>query len=93
MKLSELIAFRNRLEELPVSVAEQAAQDKLVILMHTVTHPNEQSMVQLTQPFMPALSANLEKIYSAFSNFNTSIDQLKQQVRDQIAEQENHWFQ
>jgi SAM-dependent methyltransferase len=93
MKLSELIAFRNRLEELPVSVAEQAAQDKLDILMHTVTYPHEPSMSQLTQPFMLALAANLKKIHAAFDDFSISVGQLKQQVLDQIEEQEKHWFQ
>ena len=93
MKLSELIAFRNRLEELPVSAAEQVAQDKLDILMHTVNHPHEQSMGQLAEPFVPALETNLKKIHAAFDDFSISIEQLKQQVRDQIAEQEKHWFQ
>ena len=36
MKLSELVAFRNRLEELPVSAAERVAQDKLDVLMHQI---------------------------------------------------------
>ena len=93
MKLSELVAFRNRLEELPVSAAEQAAQDKLDVLIHTVNHPHAQSMGQLAEPFVPALEANLKKIQAAFDDFSISVGQLKQQVRDQIAEQEKHWFQ
>jgi SAM-dependent methyltransferase len=93
MKLSELIAFRNRLEELPVNAAEQAATYKLDILMHTVNHPHEQSMVQLTQPFMPALEAKLKEIHAAFDDFSIGVEQVKKHVRDQIAEQEKHWFQ
>ena len=93
MKLSELIAFRNRLDELPVSSAEQAAQDKLKILMHTVTHPLESSTSQLTQPFISTLEDKLKEIHDSFNNFNFGIEQLKQHVRDQIAEQEKHWFQ
>lgn len=93
MKLSELIAFRNRLEELPVSAAEQAANHKLDILMYTVTHPLNSSMLQLTQPVTSILEDKLNKIHDSFNNFNLVIEQLKQQVRDQIAEQEKHWFQ
>ena len=93
MKLSELIAFRNRLEELPVSASKQAADHKLDILMHTVTYPHESSMLQLAQPFLPALESKLKEIHSAFNDFSISVGQLKQQVRDQIAEQEKHWFQ
>jgi hypothetical protein len=93
MKLSELVAFRNRLEELPVSAAEQAADHKLDILMHTVTYPHEPSMLQLAQPFVPALEIKLKEIHRAFDNFDVSIEQVKQQVREQIAEQEKHWFQ
>ena len=93
MKLSELIAFRNRLEELPVSASKQAADHKLDILMHTVTYPHESSMLQLAQPFIPALESKLKEIHSAFDNFGVTIEQVKQQVREQIAEQEKHWFQ
>ena len=93
MKLSELIAFRNRLEELPVSAAEQAANYKLDILMHTVNYPLEESMSRLTQPFIPGLDSKLKEIHAAFDHFGDSIDQVKQHVRDQITEQENHWFQ
>jgi SAM-dependent methyltransferase len=93
MKLSELIDFRNRLEELPVSIAERVAQDKLDILMNTVNQPHRQSMVQLTQPFIPELETSLKEIHSAFNNFSTRFEQLKQHVRDQIEEQEKYWFQ
>lgn len=93
MKLSELIAFRNRLEELSVSEAEQAANYKLDILMHTVNYPHEQSMVQLTQPFTATLESDFKKIHAAFDNFSVSIERVKKNVRDQIVEQEKHWFQ
>ena len=93
MKLSELVAFRNRLNELPVGDAKQVAQDKLDIIMHTITYPSQSSMVQLTEPFMSTLEKELKEISSAFTNFSTSIDKLKQQVRDQITEQEKHCFQ
>jgi len=93
MKLSELIAFRNRLEELPVGEAKRAADLKLNILMHTINQPHELSMLQLTQPFIPTLEAKIKEIYAAFDNFNVSIEQVKQHVRGRIAEQEKHWFQ
>jgi SAM-dependent methyltransferase len=93
MKLSELVAFRNRLEELPVSAAAQVANHKLNILMHTINHPSEQAMVQLAEPFIPALEADLKKIHAAFDDFSIKVDQVKKHVRDQIAEQEKHWFQ
>jgi SAM-dependent methyltransferase len=93
MKLSELVAFRNRLDELLVSDAIKAADHKLDILMHTVSYPHELPMVQLTQPFIPTLNNNLKEIHNAFDNFNVNIEQLKQHVRDQITEHEKHWFQ
>lgn len=93
MKLSELIAFRNRLEELPVSAAKQAADYKLDILMHTVNYPLEDSMSQLTQPFMPALEDKLKEIHEAFEQFTLGIDQVKKHVRSQIEEKEKYWFQ
>ena len=93
MKLSELIAFRNRLEEFPVSDAKQIADHKLNILMHTVKQPHEPSMVQLTQTFVPGLEDKLKEIHNSFNNFSVGIEQLKRHVQNQIAEQEKHWFQ
>lgn len=93
MKLSELVAFRNRLNELPVSLAKKAAQSKLDILMHTITHPAEQSMVQLTEPFMSTLDDEIKDIQTAFTKFDYTIEKLKQEVQDQITEKERFWFQ
>lgn len=93
MKLSELVAFRNRLNELPVSDIKRVAQDKLDILMHTVNHPPEDSMCQLTQPFIPTLESKLKEIHNAFEQLDTSVEQVKQHVHDQIQEQEKYWFQ
>lgn len=93
MKLSELIAFRNRLNELPVSIAEQAAQSKLDILMHTLAQPAKQSMLQLTEPFIPTLGDELKDIQTAFSKVNNTIEKLKQEVQNQITEKERFWFQ
>jgi len=93
MKLSELIAFRNRLEKLSVNDAMNVSDHKLNTLMHTVSHPHELSISQLTHPFIPTLEDNLKEIHAAFDNFGAKVEQLKQHVRDQISEQEKHWFQ
>jgi SAM-dependent methyltransferase len=93
MKLSELIAFRNRLHALPVSDAVQAADHKLNILMHTVNQPLEPSMVQFTDPFISTLENKLKEIHGAFNTFDHSITELKQQIQTQIAEHERYWFQ
>ena len=93
MKLSELVAFRNRLNEMPVSIAKEAAQSKLDILMHMIAQPAEQSMAQLTEPFTPTLGAEIKDIQTAFAKLDNTVEQIKQQVQNQITEKERFWFQ
>ena len=93
MKLSELIAFRNRLDEMPVSKAQVAANYELNQLMHLVEQPLEQSIKQLTESFVPELKNRYDLISQAFDNFDQSIELVKQRVQNQIAEQEKYWFQ
>jgi SAM-dependent methyltransferase len=93
MKLSELIAFRNQLNELSVDDAKTAAAMKLDILMHKIEFPSNESLSELTTEFVPVLQDLQSKIYDSFTNFNSTVDQVRQRVRDQISEKEKYWFQ
>jgi len=93
MKLSELIAFRNRLDEIKVDEAQVAANYKLDQLMHLVEHPLEQSIEPLTKSFIPDLKNRYALISQTFDNFDQNIELVKKRVQEQIVEQENHWFQ
>lgn len=93
MKLSELIAFRNRLNELTVKEAENAANFKLDILTHYIEHPIEKSIENLTTSFVPELYTCRDEIKNAFSELDSAIEKIKQKVNCEIGEQERHWFQ
>lgn len=91
MKLSQLIAFRNRLDELPVGDIKKLAQNKLDVVMHLIT--NEISVDSITQPFVEQLSLSQRDIYNMFDRFDNELDRVKKTIHNQIVEQEKHWFQ
>ena len=93
MKLSELVAFQNKLNELPPSEPKDMAKHRLDIIIHAIEYPVNQSVNPLTETFIPELQDNLTDIYQAFDKFSSNIDQLKKRVQEQIVEQERHWFQ
>jgi SAM-dependent methyltransferase len=93
MKLSELVDFRNQLNELSSAEPKVLAQSKLDIIMHAIEYPHSESVKPLADPFTPELHSNLKEVYQAFDKFSANIDQLKKQVQAQITEQEKQWFQ
>jgi len=93
MKLSELIAFRNRLDELTVDEAQVAAKQKLDRLMHLVEEPTNTPLEPLVDSFLPELKNKYDSISNAFSDFDQHISLVKKRVKEQIAEQEKQFFQ
>jgi SAM-dependent methyltransferase len=91
MKLSELVNFRNRLNELSVDEINSLAHSKLDIVMHLIE--NESSVDQLIQPFIEPLLLRQRDIHNTFIQFGNEVDQIKKLIDNQIAEQEKYWFQ
>lgn len=87
MKLSELISFRNRLNEFPLELAKLESRKTLDILMHLISEPAE----ELTGSFVDELQANQSDIFYAFEKFEQTVNQIKQHVQERITEQEKHW--
>jgi hypothetical protein len=82
MKLSELIAFRNRLNEFTVPSAKSDAKYNLDIVMHQVENPLEESLAPVVQPFLDNLQTRQTEIYQAFDNLATEVEKIKQAVQD-----------
>jgi SAM-dependent methyltransferase len=88
MKLSELIDFRNKLNEHPVSEVQQATDSKLDVIMYQI-----QMTGAVNDTFLPDLQLKYDGIHHSIAQFDQSIDQLKTWVNGQIEEQEKYWFQ
>jgi len=87
MKLSELVAFRNQLESLsmnPTKASVDLDLNRVRYLMHTYPHN------------FPTLSQQLDQQRDAIQQqldcFESIMNQVKQQVKSTIAEQEKLWF-
>lgn len=92
MKLSELVAFRNRLNDLPTSQAQEAANAKLKTIMHVVEQPLEKPVEQLTQSFVPKLESCFSELQQKFGEFDQAVMEVKRTIEQQIAEQEKQFF-
>jgi SAM-dependent methyltransferase len=86
MKLSELIAYRNYLEETSALLVGKAADQDLGQIMHMV-----QNSVQIEQ-FADQLKTQQETIQKNFERFEQLLDQLRQQIKELIVQQEPAWF-
>ena len=87
MKLSELIAYRNYLEETSALLVGKAADQDLGQIMQMVqTNP-----VQIDQ-FVDQLKVQQETIQKNFEGFEQLLDQLRHQIKELIAQQELAWF-
>jgi SAM-dependent methyltransferase len=86
MKLSELVAYRNYLEQTSALLVGRAADRDLATIMHMV-----QNSVQIEQ-FADQLKTQQETIQKNFERFEQLLDQLKQQIKKLIAQQEQPWF-
>jgi SAM-dependent methyltransferase len=86
MKLSELVAYRNYLEQTSALLVGQAADRDLATIMHMV-----QNSVQIEQ-FADQLKTQQETIQKNFERFEQLLDQLRQQIKELIVQQEPAWF-
>jgi len=87
MKLSELIAYRNYLERTSAVFVGNAADRDLATIIHMVQTNN----VQVDQ-FTDRLITQQEIIQQNFEGFEQLLEQLKQQIKELIAQQEQAWF-
>lgn len=87
MKLSQLIALRNYLEQTSARLVGKSADNELSKIMHVVNA----SGVQIDQ-FAEQLSVQQEKIQRNFAEFAELLDQLQQRINELIAQQESAWF-
>ena len=92
MKLSELIAFRNRLKLLPVSKVQDSTRAQLDIIAHTVKYPLEEALVPVTNTFIPQVEQRYADIQQSFENFSFAMQEVFDAVQKQIREQEKHFF-
>ena len=88
MKLSDLVALRNNLNERPVSAVEFNATQAV----HNITSVIPGNEL-ISSNFSPALTKSIDSINLAITDFGQTLNELKQFVQTQIAEQERHWFQ
>ena len=87
MKLSELIAYRNYLEETSALLVGKAADQDLGQIMQMV----QTTPVQIDQ-FVDQLKVQQETIQKNFEKFEQLLDQVRHQIKELIAQQELAWF-
>jgi SAM-dependent methyltransferase len=87
MKLSELIAYRNYLEETSALLVGKAADQDLGQIMQMV----QTNSMQIDQ-FVDQLKVQQETIQKNFEGFEQLLDQVRHQIKELIAQQELAWF-
>jgi SAM-dependent methyltransferase len=88
MKLSELVTYRNQLEELSSVPALQTASLELNKILHLVgTQP------ELMTSMVHDLNSEYANIQQAFANFEDDLNNLKSQLKQKIEIAERPWFQ
>jgi hypothetical protein len=87
MKLSELIAYRNYLEETSALLVGNATDRELDKIMHMI----QTNSVQIDQ-FVDQLQTQQQNIQKNFEEFEQLLDQLKQRIKELITQQEPAWF-
>ena len=83
MKLSELVAYRNQLNELSAIAVLDRAQQDLAVIEH-VAGSGSHSQV---------FSGHRQAIQSAFEDYQRTLNELRVNVQNQIDQEEKHWFQ
>lgn len=88
MKLSDLVHYKNHLDALSSNPILQTATAELDIIMHLCS----------TQPiqvgnFAAELEKNQTAINDSFRNFETTLNQLKDELKQLIESSEKPWFQ
>lgn len=88
MKLSELVAFRNQLDELSVKPAQIDARMAMERVLYLMQSGGEQF-----DSFARELDQHSRDTAQVFDKFEATLDQLKQQVDQAITQEQRHWFQ
>jgi SAM-dependent methyltransferase len=88
MKLSELVALRNNLNNQPIVDIEFSTAQELSKLTSIIP---DNSLI--SNNFSSKLTENINDINQSISKLGQTLDQLKTFVQQQISEQERHWFQ
>ena len=87
MKLSELVNFRNELDQLSVVVAQQVADQEVAKVTHLInTFP-------LTTNQADKFAQSQLAIASKFVDFENELDKLKLEIKLKIEQQERPYFQ
>ena len=86
MKLSELVAFKNELDQLSALPAQQAAD----IAINKITHLVEIS--PLTAPYSEQLNQRRLAVTQKFIELENQLNELKQLTKKEIEDNERPWF-
>lgn len=86
MKLSELVAFKNQLDDVSAIPAQQTADREI----DKITHLVESSVLTTAQT--EKFNQGRAEIASKFIEFETQLNELKQSVKQQIEAAERPWF-
>lgn len=88
MKLSDLVALRNNLNDRPISAVDFATAQALSHLQSVI--PDTEL---ISNKFSETLGKNLNNITQSIQDLGQTLEELKTFVQEQITEQERHWFQ
>jgi SAM-dependent methyltransferase len=84
MKFSEIVAFKNRLDELVKEPAQKSVDFELRKILHLFDCQNEVDQTNLLTTY--------KDIHNSFDNFNRELMLLKDQIVEQIEQKEKFWL-
>ena len=87
MKLSEIVAYLNLLESLDIGVECDEAMRRMAAVYHVI----ETHQIQI-KSHTRELKDGIDSINHFFGKFSNSLDQLKQYLRQQVADQQSDYF-
>ena len=88
MKLSKLVAYRNRLKKFNMLDIQRRVDTDLKNILYLI----ESQSIDLDN-LSSTLSYDQEIVIQSLEGFNTHLEQLKQKIQDQITELEKNYFQ
>lgn len=93
MKLSELVAFRNKINGMSIDTIKEPIRIKLDEIAQMIEAPFNNEDDYITNSFALDINVAKSEIAQAFNNFDSVFNQVKKRVQEQIEEQEKHWYQ
>lgn len=88
MKLSDLVNYRTELEAMSCAPAKKFAESHLEKITYLVENQN----IQVSE-FAKQLQDRKNEVQQSFEHFETSLQELKDQLKDLISTTEKPWFQ